>query len=138
MKQDVLSLLADHKLRVTQSRRLVLLAMIDAQRPLSQKDVHEKIVKSDAGISLVTVYRILELFEQIGLVHRHFRTGKFTFCSLREQNGHHILLSCEECGTVQECADADFCKHENRIAQNNGFSPKVHCSELIGLCSSCK
>lgn len=137
MKQDTSSLLRQYNLRITQSRRHVLQAMLSTKAPLSHKAIHAKIVKLDGSISLVTVYRVLEAFESVGLVHRHLSTGLFVLCSLQGVKGHHVMMSCEDCGMVTECIDTDFCKHEDRIAKSAGFLPKVHLSELIGTCSSC-
>lgn len=136
MKLNTSSLLRQYGLRVTQSRCLVLQAM-STGKPLSHRDIHTKIVKSNGGINLVTVYRILEAFEAIGLVHKHLSTGGFILCSLQKEKGHHVILSCEDCGTVEECCDIDLCKHEDRIAKKAGFIPKIHLSEVIGICSSC-
>lgn len=130
-------LLKAHGLRDTQPRRLVLKAMMSMKKPASHQAIHRWITKHDATINLVTVYRTLDAFEKIGLVHRHLRSGGFIPCSLRHETGHHILLSCEDCGKVEECTDGEFCSHENRIAKRNGFSPTSHFSELIGVCSSC-
>ncbi|MDA0376371.1 MAG: Fur family transcriptional regulator [bacterium] len=137
MKQATRTLLRQYNLRITQSRSLVLQAMLSTKTPLTHKEIHRKILKTDGSISLVTVYRILEAYENIGLVHRHLSTGSFILCSLQGEKGHHVMLSCQDCGTVAECIDKDFCKHEDRIAKSAGFSPKAHLSELIGICSSC-
>lgn len=137
MKNSASEILRQYNLRITQSRRHVLQAMLSTKTPLAHKDIHAKIVKLDGSISLVTVYRILEAFEKAGLVHRHLSTGLFILCSLQGVKGHHVMMSCEDCGKVEECIDTDFCKHEDRIAKNAGFLPKSHLSELIGTCSSC-
>jgi len=137
MRSNIPAILSKYDLRITQPRQLVLETMLNTNKPLSHKDIHAKVTKSSGNISLVTVYRILETFERIGLVHRHLSTGGFILCCLQEEHGHHVLLSCEDCGSVEECSDTDFCKHEDRIAKSKGFSPKVHLSELIGVCSSC-
>lgn len=124
-------------LRVTQSRLLVLEALSTIGKPASQKDLFEHIRKESAQINLVTVYRMLETFVERDIAHKHPSSGGYTLCSLQEQHGHHVLLSCGKCGTVQEHIDAELCKHENRIAKNAGFKPKHHVSEIIGLCPSC-
>lgn len=137
MSLDSMHLLAAKGLRATQTRRLVLNAFMKEPVPLLQRELHECIVSDGADISLVSVYRILEAFEKVGLVHKHLSTGGYVLCTADSDHGHHVLLSCQDCGTVEECVDSDFCKHEDRIAKKNGFTPKTHLSELIGVCSSC-
>ncbi|PIR53045.1 hypothetical protein COU76_03255 [Candidatus Peregrinibacteria bacterium CG10_big_fil_rev_8_21_14_0_10_49_10] len=137
MQHSVSSLLKQHGLRDTQSRRLVLHALVKGNKPLSQKEVYETIKRTDGSINLVTVYRILEKLEELGMVHRHLSSGGFVLCSLEGHAGHHVFLSCQDCGKVEECADPELCRHEDRIARSAGFIPKTHLSELLGLCSSC-
>lgn len=137
MSLDSAQLLATKSLRGTQTRRLVLDAFMKKPVPLSQKELHECIVNNGADISLVSVYRILEAFEKVGLVHKHLSSGGYVLCTAEDDHGHHVLLSCDNCGTVEECIDHELCKHEDRIATQNGFIPKSHLSELTGVCSSC-
>lgn len=137
MKKDIPPLLHVYGLRDTQPRRLVLSVLQRAKTPLSHKKIFTEIKKSNAAINLVTIYRVLEKFEEIGLTHRHLHSGGVVLCTLQDTKGHHVLLSCSSCGTVKECADPHLCQHEDRIAKKAGFTPKAHCSEVIGMCSSC-
>ncbi len=136
MKKDIASLLRQAGLRDTQSRRLVLSALARAQKPLSHKDIFDIIVQEDGAINLVTIYRVLEKFEEVGLVHRHLSSGGMVLCTL-DAPGHHILLSCSTCGKVEECMDPHLCQHENHLAKKAGFTPQTHFSEIIGMCSTC-
>lgn len=137
MQSKAPAILQAHGLRDTQSRRLVIETLAQSPTPISQKEIHVCIVKQGSTTNLVTVYRILETFEELGIVHRHPATGGFTLCSLQDHEGHHGFLSCEKCGTVSEFADAKLCVEENRIAKQAGFTPKHHISEIVGLCSHC-
>lgn len=137
MTANSVQILTAKGLRATQTRRLVLEAFMKKPVPLTQRDIHDIIKKNGADISLVTVYRIIEAFEGVHVVHKHLSSGGYVLCTMEDEHGHHVLLSCEDCGSVEECIDTDFCKHEDRIAAQNGFTPKAHLSELIGVCSSC-
>ena len=140
------SLLRRSNLRDTQPRRLVMEALTSIGVPASHKEVYSWIEKQGAAINLVTVYRILQAFEDLGIVHRHPSSGGFVLCSIEEDHHHdiaatctacHGFLSCQGCGTVQEFTDGKLCTEENRIARNAGFTPKHHMSEIIGLCAKC-
>ena len=137
MITDIPTLLKHFNLRDTQSRRLVLSVLMKSKKPQTQKDIAERIKKSGGATNLVTVYRVLRKFESLGIIHRHLSSGGYILCSLPEKKGHHIILSCEDCGIVEEQCDAHLCQHEDRIAKNAGFVPKQHLSEVIGICSSC-
>lgn len=116
----------------------MLQALASHAAPLLHKDVHSWIEKRNNGvINLVTVYRILERFHELGIVHKHPSTGGFVLCSLPDTGGHHGFLSCESCGRVEEFADAALCKQENRIARQAKFKTKRHISDILGCCSAC-
>ena len=132
MHKDASSILKTYGLSVTQPRRQVLDVLLRSKQALSHKDIHSK-----SKIDLVTIYRILEKFEEMGIVHRHSRSGNITVCTLDAKNGHHVLMSCDSCGRVDECLDSTLCKRENDIAQHHGFVPKSHISEIVGCCISC-
>ena len=131
------TILREYNLKDTQSRRFVLKALMHFQKPASHKDIHHWIKEQDAATNLVTVYRTLETFERLGIVHRHPSSGGFILCSMDGEEGHHGFLRCEECGKVEEFCDDTLCHQEDRIAKKAGFAPKNHISETVGLCSEC-
>ena len=137
MPQNPASILRRYSLKDTQSRRFVLKALLHFSKPVLHKDIHAWIQKHDAVTSLVTVYRTLEKFQELGIVHRHPSSGGFILCSVDEAEGHHCFLSCEECGSVAEFSKKTFCSSEEKIAQEAGFTPKKRTSEIIGVCSRC-
>lgn len=147
MPNIVQTILRAHALRDTQPRRLVIEALCNIKKPASHKEIYSWIEKQGAATNLVTVYRILETFEGLGIVHRHPSSGGFILCSMEEEGCHgtvvrdttcHGFLSCQECGTVQEFTDEKLCKEEKRIARKAGFTPKHHMSEIIGVCTKCQ
>ena len=138
MKQAHNSILRQFNLHDTQPRRLVLKALAAMKKPASRKEIHDWIQKQDAAVNLATVYRTLQLFEDLGIVHRHPSSGGIVLCSVQSEEGHHGFLSCEKCGKVEEFVDPKLCKEENRIAKQSGFSPSHHISEIIGVCPKCQ
>lgn len=132
------TILRQNNLKDTQSRRLVLKALMHFLKPVSHKEIHQWIQQQDAATNLVTVYRTLQKFEEIGLVHRHPSSGGFVRCSLCGHDGQHGFLSCEECGKVEEFCNESICSTEEHIAKKAGFVAKQHVSDIIGVCNSCQ
>lgn len=129
--------LAHHKLRDTQTRRLVLQAMHASKKPLSPADIRQWILRRGAAINTVTVYRILDAFAALNIVHKHPYNGLYTACSMPETPGHHGFLHCDDCGSVEEFHDHRLCRIENDIATRAGYKPTMHVSEIRGICSQC-
>ena len=134
---NISSILKRHNLRDTQTRRLVLQALNSAVKPMSKQDIFSAIQSDTAVINLTTIYRMLETFIEKGIVHLHKQSGGYVLCSIDDHNCHHVLLSCQVCGTTKECEDAKLCATENTVAKNAGFTPTQHFSEIVGLCNSC-
>jgi len=131
------SILKDNGLRDTQPRRLVADALGRLKRPATPQDIELWIAKHGATVNTVTVYRILSLFEQLHVVHRHPCSGEYSLCSLPDRTGHHGFLHCSRCHVVEEFVDESLCREEDRIARRAGFRPHDHVSEILGTCSRC-
>lgn len=59
-------------LRITQPRIAIINALIARSRPISIEQIHAEL--NSKSCDLVTVYRCLGAFEEIGLVRRSFST----------------------------------------------------------------
>jgi Fur family ferric uptake transcriptional regulator len=89
-------------------------------------------VQLDVG--LATVYRVLTLFEQAGLLTRsHFEAGRALF-ELNE-GAHHDHLVCLTCGRVEEFVDVEIESRQKRIAADKGFVLRDHALALYGDCT---
>lgn len=128
--------LRDRGLRATSQRRLVLDA-VDALAHATPEQVCEHVQRRDAGLSLSTVYRTLDLLEDLGLVtHAHLEHGSPTYHSVAAHE--HLHLVCRDCGRVEE-ADA---AHGHRLAEvldaEHGFTTDVRHLALHGVCADCR
>ena len=76
-------------------------AAATGQRHLSAEDVYKALIAENLDVGLATVYRVLQQFEQAGLLSRsHFEQGRAVF-ELNEGQ-HHDHLVCLDCGRVEE------------------------------------
>lgn len=127
--------LRDRGLRATRQRRCVLDA-VDTLGHATVEQVAAHVQRTDAEVSLATVYRTLELLEELGLVtHAHLEHGAPTYHSTRHEE--HIHLVCRNCGRVQE-ADATFGHDLARAVRTEyGFLTDVRHLALHGVCGWC-
>ncbi len=124
-------------LKITMPRVLVMKALLEhphAHSVYALRRCDENLKKVNA----VTLYRILEVFVRIGLAHR-VSGNEFRACDLSESNhsskGCHLLLICDECGSVEEVQD-ETCR-EVAVAKKSGFQVFAHVNEVHGLCRKC-
>lgn len=71
---------------------------------VSAEDLYKRLIDMGEEIGLATVYRVLNQFDDAGIVTRHnFEGGKSVF-ELTQQH-HHDHLICLDCGKVIEFSD---------------------------------
>ena len=124
-------------LRITQPRIAILSALIQRNQPSSIEQIHGDLAKDSCD--LVTVYRCLAAFEDIGLVRRSFyHNGTSLYAiNLGETNtGYHFV--CKETNQV-ESIDAETTAELRRcvlqveeILRERGYSDVTHMVEFFG------
>lgn len=117
--------------------RLKILELL--QDPLCQhvtaEDLYKKLLDLGEEIGLATVYRVLNQFDDAGIVTRHnFEGGKAVF-ELATQD-HHDHLICLDCGDVFEFTDEIINKRQKEIAEQYGVKLTYHSLYLYGHCSN--
>ena len=130
---DLRSELRARGYRMTPQRRLVLDA-VSALGHATPDEVHARVAPS--GINLSTVYRTLELLEQLGMVtHTHLGHGAVTYHAAGEDD--HVHLVCHGCGGVTEQHPEVVAPLAALLEQTSGFRLDVHHVALFGLCRTC-
>ncbi len=107
--------------------RLKVLEVLERAEPhhMSAEDVYKRLMQSDEGVGLATVYRVLTQFESAGLVIRHnFETGHSVFELARGE--HHDHMVCVASGDVVEFHDPVIEQRQREIAAEHGFELVDH------------
>lgn len=135
----------------TRARRAVLDALIASAGPASPADLLAAGRKLHPALGLVTVYRTLEILEQLGLVRKlHLEEGCHSYAlstaGLRAEHddrahgedahGHHII--CQECHRAVEFAGCDIDAVIASVQRQTGFAVRSHWLEMFGLCPACQ
>lgn len=95
----------------------------------------QKLIDMGEEIGLATVYRVLNQFDDAGIVTRHnFEGGKSVF-ELTQQH-HHDHLICTDCGKVIEFSDESIEVRQRDIAKQHGIKLTNHSLYLYGHCET--
>jgi Fur family transcriptional regulator, ferric uptake regulator len=122
-------------LRLTAQRQLVLEAVY-ALGHATPDQVHAAVSRTAAGVNITTVYRTLELLEELGLVtHAHLSHGSPTYHAAGEDQ--HVHLVCRDCGAVDEVAPAVLDGLVGTLESSRGFRVDIGHVALFGLCAGC-
>ena len=121
--------------RLTPQRQLVLDAVTRLGHA-TPDEICADVQRTASGINVSTVYRTLELLEDLGMVtHAHLGHGAPTYHAAGD--GDHLHLVCRDCGAVTETevelADALV----RRLSEQHGFQTDVAHFAIYGRCRGC-
>jgi len=130
--------LKKHGHKLTPQRRAILRVIAREHDHLSPAQIHQKVSQDYPGIGLVTVYRTLEVLDELDLLCQVHSAGDCRGYLLRRPAGHHHHLVCTECGMVVDFADCDLSELQQRLAEETGFDIEGHVLEFSGRCLDCR
>jgi Fur family ferric uptake transcriptional regulator len=121
-------------LKVTLPRLKILEILQEPQNQhISAEDVYKILLDHDEDIGLATVYRVLNQFDDAGILNRHhFEGGKSVFEISHKE--HHDHLVCLKCGKVIEFEDDVIEKRQEEVAQRHNMKLTHHSLYLYGEC----
>lgn len=124
--------LKDAGLKITSPRvKILRLMQLPANQHISADELYQKLLEQGEEIGVATVYRVLNQFDDAGIIARHhFEGGKSVF-ELADQH-HHDHLVCLQCGKVIEFTDEIIEKQQKLIAEKYGISLTHHSLYLYG------
>lgn len=102
---------------------------------ISAEDVYKILLEQHEEIGLATVYRVLNQFDDAGIVTRHhFEGGKSVFELSHKK--HHDHLVCLKCGNVVEFEDDVIEQRQSDIAKSHNVTLTNHSLYLYGECEN--
>ena len=115
--------------KATPQRTAVLRALI-AEQHQSLEEIRARCPE----VGLVTVYRTLDLLNELGIVRR-LDLGDRARYELAEDHHHHMI--CESCDDISEF---DECPLDSTLlpVENSDFEIRSHSLEVYGRCAVCR
>ncbi|MDY6895082.1 MAG: transcriptional repressor [Thermotogota bacterium] len=99
-KNSIIKILKNKKIKVTPNRFKVAFELFNSDEHPSIDELHQKLVKNnDNRISFTSVYNIVKLFENAGLVKEISIENKIHYDSNITPHAHFI---CKKCGRIQD------------------------------------
>ena len=127
--------------KLTTQRRVILDVILENQgRHLSPEEIYDSVRDRYPEIGLATVYRTLQLFEQLNIIYKlNFNDGcsRYELSSSSSDHQHHHLI-CLDCGKVLE-VELDLLENlESEIEKQKNFRVIDHNVKFFGYCKDCK
>jgi Fur family transcriptional regulator, zinc uptake regulator len=121
----------------TALREAVLHALWSAKAPVGAYELAAGLRgRAGGNLSANSVYRVLTLLQELGLVHRI--ESKHAYIAARpEEAAADLFLLCESCGAVATGRSAELSENLAARSQALGFQPTRQIVELRGRCHDC-
>ena len=128
--------LKEKGLKLTPQRRLIVDIIHDADAHLTAEEIISYVQSKMPGVHKSTIYRTLELLEEIGCVYKSELGDHFIYHHAEE--GHHHHLVCSKCGKTIECDEDLFVPVEMSLVEKYGFRVDFKHIVMSGLCEECR
>lgn len=127
--------------KLTPQRRAVLNMIIESEgRHLTVEELYDLVKKECPEIGLATVYRTMQLLEELGVISRldlnNDGCSRYELVHENEAHQHHHLI-CTSCNKVIEVEDDLLETLESSIEKEYKFKIKNHSLKFYGLCTEC-
>jgi Fur family ferric uptake transcriptional regulator len=134
MHEDLRALLKKDGASLTKTRKLVFDLLLN-QEPQSMQVL---VKRAGDRVDRATIYRTVELFERLGIVHRLNIGWKYKIELSDVFQGHHHHFYCTNCSkTYPLPANSMLEAIIDSTATKEGFSARGHQLEIYGLCGRC-
>jgi Fur family ferric uptake transcriptional regulator len=133
---EVIACLHDNGHKVTPQRVVIIKAVLESAELMTPSALYEKVKQADPGVGEVTVYRTLNILEELGLVcvvHTEENIHSYIGCP----SEHHDHLICSDCGKVVNFTHCNLGLLEKRLAEETGFNIDDHRLDFYGRCEKC-
>lgn len=118
----------------TVQRRMVFGALI-GKEPMAMADI---VASVRPDVDRASVYRTIELFEKLGIVHRIQYGWKYKLELSDTFHLHHHHITCLTCGKVTTIdGDTHIEEDIKFLGRTHGFTITGHQLELQGYCNAC-
>ena len=127
--------------KLTPQRRAIVDTIIQSEgKHLTAEEIYDEVKKICPEIGLATVYRTIQLFEQIGLVSKlqlNDGCSRYEIVHSDERHLHHHLI-CNICNAVIEVEDDLLEQLEEKIKKQYKFKILDHSVKFYGICEECQ
>lgn len=129
--------LHDRSLRVTDLREGIVRTALARQGHFDIDELVADLRTQGVGASRATVYRILPLLVEAGIIQETVSPGGRRRYEAALGQQHHDHLVCTRCGKVVEFQFEAFEVLQREVASKYGFRLTGHAHELFGVCAQC-
>ena len=125
--------------RLTPLREAVLRLLWQSHRPLGAYQIQEQLSQINGkSVAAPTIYRALEFFLELGLIHRITSLNAYIGCPFPDSDHSDMFLICSDCGNAAEVSHSHVNLLLSQTAKRADFTLASQSLELYGQCAQCR
>jgi len=133
---NLIAQLQARNIRITPQRAIIFEVIENLHGHITAEEIFHEVQQVNPYISLATVYRTLELLQELKLINQtNFGRGQ-TYFALKDHGAHHHLV-CTECGRIEEFADELLEPIWATLAEKFQFHAHTEHMSIFGICKNC-
>ena len=121
---------------LTPQRLAIYRALEMAKEPLTAYELRDQVNRqSNESFNISTIYRVLDFWTELGLIHKIDSSNTFIVCNDDHRNHVHILQHCTQCQSVKES-----CEISSLVKMPESASFHIDTNQVIeiqGQCAKC-
>ena len=123
--------------RMTPQRLMIVSAVEKSDNHISAEEIYSQVIAKYPNVNVSTVYRTLELLEQLRLVTKtDLGGGRVVYHPV--EKGHHHHLVCRECGAVIDLDESALLPLKENLLREYQFIADLSHLGILGICVNCK
>jgi Fur family ferric uptake transcriptional regulator len=122
-------------MRVTRPRVALVEALLRQSGPVSIERLHQEVGME--ACDLVTIYRCLAAFEELGLVRRSYLHNGTCLYEQTITSARRYHIVCKTCGHTDP-VDFTLADNVEQKLRERGYAQVSHVVEFFGLCPVCQ
>lgn len=136
-EQVFIQQLHERGFRLTPQREIILSVLHEVEGLVTAEEIHRRVQRISTTIDISTVYRTLELLEELDLVSCVDTSEAQRRYELLGIHKPHLHLVCQACGRVIAAELGTARDFDERLRTEYGFQPALDHLSIPGLCSTC-
>lgn len=123
-------------LRMTPQRLMIVAAIENSTDHISAEEVFSQVLEKYPNVNISTVYRTLDLLEEMGLVTKtDLGGGRVRYHPA--DKGHHHHLVCRECGGIIDLDEKTLTPLKEVLLREYNFIADLRHLGIWGRCVKC-
>jgi Fe2+ or Zn2+ uptake regulation protein len=136
--KELLESLKSNGYKITEQRKSIIQVLTSYNNKfISVETLFNESKKIYSKTNMSTVYRNLEILENLNLIHKILTKEGISLYQLISTTTHHHHIICKRCGKTEVI---DFCPISSfeKLSKNKNFTLTDHKFELYGYCFNCE